>query len=785
MCVASGVEASSASAASGVVASTMTCWRVAASAIRPASAVRRGASQWPSTSSSRIGGGSSPPSSRASSSRCTRCTSSRVPKLRSSSGIGRGALGPVHDDAQVGRDARLAIAAVGRPVERARERAVQVRRDVAVGLGGGLGERVGGDRQHLVRALEPRRAILAPRRAARRSTDVSGRPLASVSKCARARRRGHARRGRGRRDRSSARVREPRLTAAHRTRAAASPRRATPSRRGPRSGRRARRRAVGASPSSDWRSEARSRRVSIAAAAAGSSDGSTPMRRYASRTRRSASTSSPASRRLSVRSRASSLHLDPQGGGARRLASSSAARLVGGVTEPLVGAGSRADRCPAAASSWLRRSSSSSVACLACVLAIALDHQPVRADAARDGGEQRRARRPAAIPRASRATTAATQQHAREAERHRRAARRHRQARRARAQACRTIASNSRSAVAIGPVAVGLVHRDDAVDLAQPRLDAGRARARRRPPARRARSARSEAVARASSAFSSSPSAAGSIGGGVRERGALALELAELLLERVRRARATPRSRRAGVRSPRCARSVSRRSAASAASAAVARRERGALDLRARLLGRAQRLLRVMGLGARDLQRPLARARRARCVALRGEDLDRPARRRVPLAARERRLERGGDRALLVGDRRELALAHDEAALEDGARDAVQVAAQHAVAGAADRRGAVDSPSARRVAWNAVRPLRSQSMRRATPPALRVTIAMRYGPPSHGAKRSRRRTASASRRWSVLEKQPNSAGGDRLVQRALARLVEAGHDVQAARAARR
>ena len=96
-----------------------------------------------------------------------------------------------------------------------------------------------------------------------------------------------------------------------------------------------------------------------------------------------------------------------------------------------------------------------------------------------------------------------------------------------------------------------------------------------------------------------------------------------------------------------------------------------------------------MRLGACERQRALARARGADRVALRGQDLDRAARRRVPLAARERRLERGGDGALLVGDRRELALAHDEAALEDGARDAVQVAAQHAVADAADRRGPV------------------------------------------------------------------------------------------------
>ena len=209
-CVTSAVEPSSASAASGVVASTITCWRVAASAISPASAVRRGASQWPSTSSSRIGG---------------RILAAEQPRelealhevhelARAEAEIverdGRRALGPVHDDAQVGRHAHLAVAALGRAVERARERAVQVRGDVAVGRGRGLGEGIGRDRQHLVRPLEPGGAILGRREllGQHRRVGEPGRERLELRREARRRARAHRARGR-RRSRRSARAPRP------------------------------------------------------------------------------------------------------------------------------------------------------------------------------------------------------------------------------------------------------------------------------------------------------------------------------------------------------------------------------------------------------------------------------------------------------------------------------------------------------------------------------------------------------------------------------------------------
>ena len=150
----------------------------------------------------------------------------------------------------------------------------------------------------------------------------------------------------------------------------------------------------------------------------------------------------------------------------------------------------------------------------------------------------------------------------------------------------------------------------------------------------------------------------------VREHRSLAIELAQRTFERrdplvplLELGKAPPARRRARAREPALGRL--------GGEGGLTRGERRALDLVARLLGGSQRLGGVMSLGPRDGQRALARARGADRVTLRGQQLDGPARRRVPLAARERRLERSCNRTLLVRDGRELALAHDQAALED------------------------------------------------------------------------------------------------------------------------
>ncbi len=355
------------------------------------------------------------------------------------------------------------------------------------------------------------------------------------------------------------------------------------------------------------------------------------------------------------------MHLDAQGGdrGGRLLEPAPAG---GGVTEPLVGAGlvrmepSGREQLAPAFLVLVRRVSRLR-------LPISLDHQPVRADAACRGREEEEPERGGG-PDAQRSEDRGEREHRREPERQRRVTRRHGHARRTRVQA-----SHDRVVLAerlrVGALAVGRIHGDDAVDLAQARLDPDERGLGPvgEPPgalgALRRRRARVDGLLELAER--------GRIDrGGVRELGTLALELAELLLEAC-----DAQEPLLDLREPASTRCASRLGEAALGGLGVERRlarlERGALDLRAGSFGCSKLLLRVMGLGAGDLQRALARASRRDAVALCGEDLDRPGGRGVPLAAREGGLERRGDRALVVGDRRELPLSHDEAALEDRA----------------------------------------------------------------------------------------------------------------------
>ena len=608
-----------------------------------------------------------------------------------------------------------------------------------------------------MRALEPCRAILAPTTSCSRSTDVSASPPRASRTARGTQPRVHARRGRGRRDRRSVVVRASASAAGRRRRGAASPRSRSALASRPASRPEARPRAAGASRRATraaprapgearWPRLPRPRRRDRPPSAG-------RRRARGARPRRAR----PSSRRLSLRSRPSSLHLDPQGGG-RGGSPPRVGAAGGGVTEPLVRArlvrvepGGR-EQLAAALLVLVRRVSA-----------------PASRGRARSSASARRRRRPraasderdrwrAAIPTLTAPRIAASASTPASAER-RPPGGASSPVRSPGARAgARCIALDSPSAVAVGPVAVGLVHRDDAVDLAQARLGLGE-RGLGLVGRRRARSARSgcrraridgllelaergrldrrwrprarSACARARRA---APRAVRRAGATPRSRRAvrplaLARELAEAAL-RVRRPRARPsRAASAAPSISARARSAARSSSARRDAPRRARAAAGACSsgpCRSRRAGRrgsrprgwptrSARCLRGPTRARRRPRPPRRRSRRARPGARRGCARRRRARCRACRCAARRRRRRGS-----------LRCSHSP------------------VSRVASRR-------------NDVRPLRSQSIRSATPPALRVTIATRYGPPSQGAKRSRRRSASCSRRRSVLEKQPNSA----------------------------
>ncbi len=578
---------SSASAASGVVASTITCWRVEASAISPASAARRArvavAEDVVEQDRRRVLAAEQARELEA---------LDEVDELAGAEAEiverdRRGALGPVHDDAEVGRDAHLAVTA-----RRSRGRAPRRAR------GSGAGRRRGTSRPRPRRARRRRStAPRAPARAARRDPRPrrAARPAATCRRAppraCRTAPRGAAARTRASRARSAislvggrrgrARVgQHARGAQLHRLGAQRARRRAR------RAAPRARRRAVAWSPSSVWRSAARWRRVSIAAAAAGSSEGSTPMPQvrvaHAALGLDELAVEAPA---LGALARAAA--------GPRRAARSSAAvasskRRRG--WSPRGGSGrrrpARAGRCPPRRAAGCgaprprrRRAWPDG--------AVALEHQPVHADAARDERERRRARSPARAPTvAERATTATTASTAVASERGRRTARRHRWRSRGARRSRSSTFSSSRERGAVGPVAVGLVHRDGGVDLAQPALDLGERGLDGVGGAARALGPLGRGRARVAARFSSSTIADGLDRGRVGERRrAVRSSSPRLRLERgdagdplldlgePAAARGRARARQQRARPPR------------PLTVGLARCERRALDLLARLLG--------------------------------------------------------------------------------------------------------------------------------------------------------------------------------------------------------
>ncbi len=416
------------------------------------------------------------------------------------------------------------------------------------------------------------------------------------------------------------------------------------------------------------------------------------------------------------------LHLGAQGdrAGARLLERRAAGCLV---PEALLCAGGlRVDR---------RRGEQLAAALLVLVVdllrlsaAIAIEHQPVSADAARDQGEQQqrdRGRRPERRERRwLRRRRARPSRRARRAGRPRARG----QARGARMQALEHVLELAQRGE-LGAVAVGLVHGRRSPSIARRRASASASAGSTASAARRARSARSDAVARASRALSSSTIADGSIGA--------ASASAARACGRARRAsprasspaRSTARSRRAAGRWRSRASCASRLLGVTGGDGGLARGERRTLDLVARAARR------------RAAPRRRGAPRRARAEAgacwsgrCRSSRVARRAARRRGSPTRSARCSRAPTRA----PRRPRPPRRRWRRARPGARRGCarrprarcRAVSVRSTPSPTPRIADVRSwPVSASRATNEVRPLRSQSIRSATPRASRVTIETR------------------------------------------------------------